>query len=144
MCLIKYQSHTLIHNRIQWKRCNPEILKIVKFVEFWMRSKILLFAYELRWGWNHSNILKKLMEMLKIEVKGYLIFHFLSFYFKNLTLPLLLERLGAPHFTGACFKTWGRASPCVSPSFTKLGTRGNVLKWALGAWGARGASLMEH
>ena len=32
--------------------------KPLKSIEFWMESKILLFAYEVRWGWNHSNILK--------------------------------------------------------------------------------------
>ena len=25
--LIKYEFHTLIHDKIQWKHCNPEILK---------------------------------------------------------------------------------------------------------------------
>ena len=32
MCLIKCQSHTLIHDRTQWKHCNPEIVKNVKSV----------------------------------------------------------------------------------------------------------------
>jgi hypothetical protein len=35
--LIKCQFHTLLHDRIQWKHCNPanlEILKTVKSTEF--------------------------------------------------------------------------------------------------------------
>ena len=35
---------------IERKRCNPGILKTAKSVEFWMGSKILLFAYELDVG----------------------------------------------------------------------------------------------
>jgi hypothetical protein len=49
--LIKSQFHALIHDRIQWKRCNPanlEILKTVKSAEFWMEPKILLSPYEVR------------------------------------------------------------------------------------------------
>ena len=34
MCLIKCQSHTLVHDRIQWKHCNPEILKTIESVRF--------------------------------------------------------------------------------------------------------------
>ena len=35
MCLIKSQSHPLIHDRIWWKLCDPEILKTIKFVVEW-------------------------------------------------------------------------------------------------------------
>ena len=55
--LIKYKFHTLIHDKIQWKHCNPPILKswkTDKFAGFWMKSKILLSPYEIQWGWNHS------------------------------------------------------------------------------------------
>ena len=34
MCLTKFQSLTPLHDRIQWKHCNPEILKTVKFVNY--------------------------------------------------------------------------------------------------------------
>ena len=34
MCLVKCQSHILIHDRTQWKHCNPEIVKNVKSVNF--------------------------------------------------------------------------------------------------------------
>ena len=35
MCLIKFQSLALIYDRIQWKRCNPEILKTIKWDLEW-------------------------------------------------------------------------------------------------------------
>ena len=34
MHLIKCQSPTLIHDRIQWKHCNPETLNTIKSIEF--------------------------------------------------------------------------------------------------------------
>ena len=34
MCLIKCQSHTLVHDRIWCKLCNPEILKTVSLLNF--------------------------------------------------------------------------------------------------------------
>ena len=34
MCLTKCQSHTLIHDRIQWKHCNHETLKLLSLLNF--------------------------------------------------------------------------------------------------------------
>ena len=39
---------------------NFAILKTIKSVEFWMGSKILLFAYGVRWGWKLGTTLKHL------------------------------------------------------------------------------------
>ena len=49
--LIKCKFHTLIHDRIQWKCCNPanlEILKTGKSAKFGMGPKILLSPYEVQ------------------------------------------------------------------------------------------------
>ena len=45
---------------------NVAILKTINSIEIWMGSKIILFAYEFQWGWNHSQTsFKQLMVMLK-------------------------------------------------------------------------------
>ena len=42
MCLIKLQSPTLIHDRIQWNQCNPDILKTVNLLNFEWDQKFYL------------------------------------------------------------------------------------------------------
>ena len=60
-----------------------------------MGSNILLFEYEVRWGWNHSQHpetmngnVKNLSKMIENESKGEC-----HFYFKNLILPFITLRI---------------------------------------------------
>ena len=66
MCLIKCQSHTLIHGRIQWKHCNPKILKTVKL----LNSEWDLKLYFLHMKFNESRPTLKHPETINGNVKS--------------------------------------------------------------------------
>ena len=65
MCLIKCQPHTLIHDRIQWKCCNHEILKAIKS----LKSEYDLKFYFLHMKSNENRATLKYLETITSNVK---------------------------------------------------------------------------
>jgi hypothetical protein len=90
MLLIKCQFHTLIYYRIQWKRCNPANLEILKTV------KLLNFEWDLKFYFLHmksnevgttlkhpetiNGNVKNLSKRMQTSTMVYYIIHFLQIH----------------------------------------------------------------
>ena len=73
MLLIKCQSNTILHDRIQCKHCNPRILKIAKFTEDMKFYFLHMESNEVETTLKHPETIngnvKNLLKMMKMKDK---------------------------------------------------------------------------